>query len=86
MSQQIQFLRSGDGETHKINIGIAHACNINPNATTVINYYKSDDEDSSDEVELRIVKSKPTNNPKLSTDSKPSTLNSKLFSHKKTSY
>lgn len=78
MSQQIQFLRSGDGETPKINIGIAHACNINPNAITVINYYKSDDEDSSDDVELRVVKPKPTNNPKLSTDSKPATLNSKL--------
>ena len=78
MSQQIQFLRSGDGETPKINIGIAHACNINPNANIVINNYKSDDEDSSDDVELRVVKTKPTNNPKLTTDSKLSTLNSKL--------
>lgn len=75
MSQQIQFLRSG-APTMEINIGTAY--NYNPNAATVINYYKTDDKDSSDDVELRVVKSKPTNNPKLSTDSKPSTLNSKL--------
>lgn len=81
MTQQIQFLRSGEMpqvDTPHINIEIAQVSNINPNANIVINNYKSDDEDSSDEVELRIVKSKPTNNPKLSTDSKLSTLNSKL--------
>ena len=75
MSQQIQFLRTG-APTMEIHIGTVH--NYNPNAATLINYYKPDDEESSDDVELRIVKPKPTNDSKLSTDSQLSTLNSKL--------
>lgn len=76
MSQQIQFLRSGEPPTIDIHIGSVQ--NVNPNATVVMNYYSQDVKELNDDVELRVVKSKPTNNPKLSTDSKPSTLNSKL--------
>ena len=46
MSQQIQFLRSGDGEMPKINIETAHVSNINPNATAVQNCFIIDKPDS----------------------------------------